>query len=72
MDTITEKVISVPEKQIIIIELLSNGYTISEIAENLSLSPRTITSHIENLRKKFGAANSIHLVSHFLRNKMFE
>ncbi len=59
--------ISNREKQII--NLLTNGLTQKEIAEQLFISNRTVESHIKNLTTKIGAKNSVHLVSIYTEYK---
>jgi len=44
-----------------IIELLVMGLTQKEIAEQLFISMRTVEKHIENMTKKIGAKNAVHL-----------
>ena len=53
------------EKQVL--NLLSRGYTNSEIGEKLFLSHSTIHSYRKILLRKFDARNSCHLI--FLANK---
>ncbi len=52
--------ISKREKEII--ELLVKGFTQKEIAHQLFISIRTVEKHIENMTKKIGAKNAVHLV----------
>lgn len=46
-----------------IIQLLIEGHTAKEIAELLSLSPRTIEHRIDRLKDRFQAKNLVHLVA---------
>lgn len=46
-----------------ILAALKNGMTCKQIAAQLDMSPRTVESHLEKLRKKFGAKTTIHLIA---------
>lgn len=52
-----------------VINLLSQGLTQKEIADNLNISSRTVETHIKNLTKKMEARNTPHLVSIYARYK---
>ena len=52
---------SVTSREIEVLELLSEGLTVKEIAKELYLSAHTIVSHKKNLLEKFKARNSIEL-----------
>lgn len=54
------------ESEIRTIELLSQGQTRSEIAEELHCSTRTIDSKVYRMQNKYGAKNTIHLVIIFV------
>lgn len=49
-------------REIQVLENISHGYSIKEIAQNLQLSSHTIISHRRNLRAKLKATNSPELV----------
>lgn len=55
------KPISTTQKSIL--AALQNGMTCKQIAVQLDMSPRTVESHLEKLRKKFGAKTTIHLIA---------
>ena len=59
--------ISSREKEVI--ELLTEGYLQKEVADKLSISHRTVESHIKNLLKRMNAKNSAHLISIYLNYK---
>ena len=40
---------------------LANGQSVQDIAAVLSLSPRTVGTHLYNIKQKLGAANSAEL-----------
>jgi len=51
------------EREIEILTLISQGLTITEIAEKLYLSEHTVITHKRNLFSKLHARNSAHLVT---------
>lgn len=55
------KPISTTQKSIL--AALQNGMSCKQIAVQLDMSPRTVESHLEKLRKKFGAKTTIHLIA---------
>lgn len=57
------KWLDVSKREKDVISLLSIGLTQKEIAEKLSISNRTVETHIKNLTKKMDAKNTTHLVS---------
>ncbi|SDL84821.1 response regulator transcription factor [Kriegella aquimaris] len=46
-----------------ILQLMSGGLTMHEMADNLCISNRTVEKHLENLRHRFNCQNSIQLVA---------
>jgi two-component system invasion response regulator UvrY len=52
--------------------MLARGRSVSEIAENLFLSPRTIGTHLYNIKQKLGAANAAELALIAIRNGVIE
>jgi len=46
-----------------ILQLISGGLTMHEMADNLCISNRTVEKHLENLRHRFNCQNSIQLVA---------
>jgi two-component system invasion response regulator UvrY len=40
---------------------LAQGQSVQEIAEVMSLSPRTVGTHLYNIKQKLGASNSAEL-----------
>ena len=58
-------------KEIKVIELLSNGYLIKQIADNLSLSIPTINSRIERAKEKLNAKNRDHLIQLAVAKNVF-
>ena len=49
------------EKEFKVFMALANGESVQEIAEVMSLSPRTVGTHLYNIKQKLGAANSAEL-----------
>jgi len=54
--------VSISERELEVIELVANGLTNSEIAENLEISKRTVDNHISNILVKTKTANRVTLV----------
>ncbi|HET7733421.1 MAG TPA: LuxR C-terminal-related transcriptional regulator, partial [Paludibacter sp.] len=48
------------------------GLTVSEIAEKLFLSPKTIEVHRSTLIKKTNSKNTINLILHAIKHKLVE
>jgi DNA-binding NarL/FixJ family response regulator len=55
--------IKVTQREIEIIQLISEGLTSQEMADKLFISPRTVDTHRSNLLKKLGVKNSMELVN---------
>ena len=51
-------------REIEVLQLLAKGYTNRQIAENLSLSPRTVEGHRANLSGKLGLHSRVELVEY--------
>jgi two-component system invasion response regulator UvrY len=52
---------SLSEKEFKVFLALARGQSVQDIAEVLSLSPRTVGTHLYNIKQKLGAANSAEL-----------
>lgn len=61
---------SVTRREIEVLEKMSEGLTVKEIASLLYISTHTIVSHKKNLLEKFDARNSIELVVKAVRNNI--
>ncbi len=64
-DTIDEyptMLVVVSKREVEVLQLISQGLTVKEIAHALYLSTHTIISHKKNLIDKFDARNSIDLI----------
>jgi len=55
-----------------IVQLICDGLSAKEIAEQLFITNRTVEIHKENIFKKFGFRNSVELVKFAIKNKIVE
>lgn len=55
-----------------VLQLICNGNTNSEIAEQLHISPKTVDNHRTNLLQKTATKNSAHLVMFAIKNHLIE
>lgn len=58
-----------------IIEKLSHGLSVKEIGETLFISPKTVSNHLDNIRRKLGVSKNIEIVAYYiatLRGKKFD
>jgi two-component system, NarL family, invasion response regulator UvrY len=60
------------EKEFKVFLALARGRSVQEIADTLSLSPRTIGTHLYNIKQKLGAANSAELAIIAIRAGLIE
>jgi two-component system invasion response regulator UvrY len=60
------------EKEFKVFLALAKGQTVAEIAEVMSLSPRTIGTHLYNIKQKLGASNQAELTLIALRAGLIE
>ena len=49
-------------RELQVLELIVQGYSARQVADELSLSTRTVERHIDNVRDKLNARNRPHLV----------
>jgi DNA-binding NarL/FixJ family response regulator len=61
------KGVTITNREKDILNLLACGHTARKIAETLSLSPRTVEHHIENIKNKTGAANKAELIQMLIK-----
>jgi DNA-binding NarL/FixJ family response regulator len=61
---------SLTRRELLILQLIFDGYTNQEIADKLFISIRTVTNHRFNLNVKTGAKNTAGLISFGLKNKL--
>ena len=57
-----EEMIKLTQREVEIVKLISAGLTSQQMADKLSISPRTVETHRANLMKKVGVRNAIELV----------
>ena len=60
MNTLLE--VKITERELNVLELLSQGYTNKEISEKLNISIHTTKAHLESLYYKLNATNRIQAV----------
>ncbi|MGE0705842.1 MAG: response regulator [Vicinamibacterales bacterium] len=60
------------EKEFKVFLALARGQSVADIAQVMSLSPRTIGTHLYNIKQKLGAANSAELAIVAMRHGLLE
>lgn len=55
-----------------VLRLIAGGMPLSQIAERLSLSPKTITTHKAHLMEKLGVGNNADLIRYAVEHRLFE
>lgn len=60
------------KRQLEVINLIADGYSNQEIAQQLFLSVNTIKTHRKDLIEKYEARNSTHLVKLWLTNEQMD
>jgi two-component system invasion response regulator UvrY len=60
------------EKEFKVFLALAKGTSVADIAEIMSLSPRTVGTHLYNIKQKLGAANSAELALIAMRSGLLE
>lgn len=66
---------SISKRENEIIEELSHGLSEKEIGEKLYISPKTVSNHLDNIRRKLGVSKNIEIVAYYiatLRGKKFD
>lgn len=59
------------KRELEILELISCGYSDKEIAYNLSISARTVQTHVTRIVVKLGARNRTNAVANYIRQYCF-
>lgn len=59
------------KRELEILELISWGYSDKEIACNLSISARTVQTHVTRIVIKLGARNRTNAVANYIRQYCF-
>ncbi len=60
------------KREMEVLNLICQGFTIKEIAEQLFISQRTVDGHKANLFRKTGVDSSVKLVTFAIRNNLFK
>lgn len=63
---------SLSEREWQILKLIAQGLLLSQIAEQLRLSPKTVTTHKAHLMEKLGITNNADLIRYAVENRLFE
>jgi DNA-binding NarL/FixJ family response regulator len=69
--TITVKQ-AVSESEIMVARMLSDGYTVGEMAKKTNRNIRTMEGIIWRMRREYNCENVAHLVATFMRNKLIK
>lgn len=64
--------IDLSERELEVLQLISDGYTNVEIADRLFLSKRTVEGHRQNLIDKTGVKNSASLIKYAVVNRLVD
>ena len=59
---------SITSREKEIIEFLSHGLSEKEIAEKLFISAKTVSNHLDNIRRKLGVSKNIEIVAFYIAN----
>lgn len=63
---------SLTERELEVLALLVPGYTNSQIAENLSISPSTVKNHVSNILSKLGASSRTQAVKLAIQHELVD
>lgn len=69
-DSFTCEPVLLSEREVEIITLIAEGYTNSQIAELLHLSPHTINTHRKNIMAKLGTKNTAGIVMYAVKTNL--
>lgn len=59
----TDQQLSLTARETQVLELVAMGFSAKEIALSMTIAPRTVERHIENVRLKMRARNRTHMVT---------
>lgn len=65
----SKNIINLSDREIEVLELISQGLTNNEIADKIFLSAHTVATHRKNLMRKFQAKNNVDLVISAIKEK---
>lgn len=68
--SLAHETLSRRERQIF--RLIAQGVALSQIAEQLHLSPKTVTTHKTHLMEKLGTGNNADLIRYAIEHKLFD
>lgn len=51
-------------REVEVLKLVALGLSAKEVAQKLSIAPRTVERHIDHVRLKTGTRNRTHMVAH--------
>jgi len=68
--TLSERTVTLTQRELQVLNLISEGLTNKEIAEKIFLSDHTVASHRKNLMKKFDATNNVDLVIKAIKERI--
>ena len=68
--SLPHETLSQRERQIF--KLIAQGVSLNQIAEQLHLSPKTVTTHKTHLMEKLGIANNAELIRYAIEHKLFD
>jgi DNA-binding NarL/FixJ family response regulator len=63
---------SLSQREWQVLRLIEQGMMLSQIAEQLHLSPKTVTTHKTHLMEKLGIANNADLIRYAIEHKLFD
>jgi len=63
---------SISDYSVSLVQLIADGFKVSEISKKVKVNRRTLEQHIEKIKIEYAAKNSCNLVAIFLRNKLIK
>ena len=63
---------SLSQREWQVLRLIAQGVMLSQIAEQLHLSPKTVTTHKTHVMEKLGIANNADLIRYAIEHKLFD
>lgn len=64
--------LSLSQREWQVLRLIEQGMMLSQIAEQLHLSPKTVTTHKTHLMEKLGIVNNADLIRYAIEHKLFD
>lgn len=72
INSLSNNEIRISKRETQVLQLICQGNTNNEIADNLCISPKTVDNHRTNLLSKTGTKNSAHLVMFSIKHHLIE